>query len=365
MHKHEFAFFHNIPTPHKVDLFNSLYEKLNGKIKFYFFGHKVKKRSDWDKFLQYAKFDYEFLPTKMVTIKNNWDPGYMFLPKELPDISRYKKIVIIGSAGPTELSLAFKAKKAGIPYILSSGAISLKGGSPVLIPVRFVLRKWYFSNAHTVIAANTLAKEHALRMGARRVEIAYTSFDLSRFDYDRKHEGNFLKILFVGRLVKVKRLPDILHALNKLDRQSFSFTIIGDGPEKNSIERLITKFCLSDNVKLADAIPYDRIHEIYRDDFNLLILSSEMEVHGFVIMEALMSSIPVITTEKVGAKDFVIPEAIYPVGNVEELRKRIEWMRNPENRNRAVEFGKRMIKEKATPERWAEVFRRVLEDSSP
>ncbi len=357
-----YAFFTNIPTPQKVPLLNALNDALGNRLIVFFFAKEVEKRKGWSSSLKEARFKYEFLESRRFDIRHPMDPGYTFIPSRLPSLHQFRKIVVSGGISPMELAIVIKALREKVPFVIWSGAVSLRGGYPVFIPLRYALRRFMYSRAQAMVVPNTLAKEHALRMGARRVEIAYTSFDLSRFDYDRKHEGEFLRILHLGRIIKRKRIGDLLEAVSTM--KDYSLDIIGDGPVLEDMKKKARKLHLEEHVRFLPPVPHEEVHEIYRQ-YDLFVLPSENEVHGFVVMEALMSSVPVIVTNEVGAKDFVIPEAIYPVGNVEELRKRIEWMRNPENRNRAVEFGKRMIKEKATPERWAEVFRRVLEDSSP
>ena len=338
-------------------MFNVLHDRLEGALEVFFFGMGGDKRKGWDKHLDKAKFTYQFMDSKRFDLRFKYDPGYIFLSGKIPSLDKYKKIVVSGGISPVELNIVIRALRTGTPYIIWSGAVSLRGGSRFLIPIRYLLRRYSYSHAEYVIAANSLAEAHARRMGAKRTAIAYTSFDIHRFDYDREHEGNFLNILFAGRLVGVKRLMDLIEAVRSLD--NLKLTIMGDGLEKGRIVSSINRYNLHDKVVLKPPVSYEDMPRIYRS-YNLFILPSDMEVHGFVVMEALMSSVPVITTDMVGARDFVIPEAIYPVGNIEELERRIEWMRNPENRNRAVRYGKELIKSKATPEKWAEVFYRVL-----
>ncbi len=352
-----YAFFTNIPTPQKIPMLNALNDLLNGNLVVFFFEKEVEKRKGWASSLKEARFTYEFLESRKLDINHPMDPGYTFLPSSIPSLREFEKIVVSGGISPLEIAIALKAMWQKIPYVVWTGAVSLRGGYALMIPVRYVLRRFIYSRAHAIVVPNSLARKHAIRMGGKRVEIAYTSFDLGRFEYEKKHEGEFLRILHLGRLIRRKRIGDMLKALSTMDE--YTLDIIGEGPSKEEVKDMIRKLNLQSKVKLLPPVPHERVHEVYRN-YDLFILPSENEVHGFVVMEALMSSVPVIVTDEVGAKDFVIPRAIYPVGNVEELRKRIEWMRHPEHREMAVRFGKKLIKEKATPTEWARVFRRVL-----
>ncbi len=352
-----YAFFTNIPTPQKIPMLNALHDALDGQLTVFFFAKEVEKRKGWSSSLRDARFRYEFIESRRLDINHPMDPGYTFVPFRLPSLRGFRRIVVSGGISPMEIGIALKAMRQRLPFVIWTGAVSLRGGYAFLIPIRYVLRKFIYSRAHAIVVPNTLAREHAIRMGGRRVEIAYTSFDLSRFNYRREHRGRFLRILHLGRIIRRKRIGDMLEALSTMDE--YTLDIVGDGPSVREVQSMIRKLNLQSKVRLLPPVPHEKVHEVYRN-YNLFILPSENEVHGFVVMEALMSSVPVIVTSEVGAKDFVIPQAIYPVGNVEELRKRIEWMRDPDNRSRAVDYGRQMIMENATPERWAEVFRKVL-----
>ncbi|MCC4282807.1 glycosyltransferase family 4 protein [Marinobacter salarius] len=107
------------------------------------------------------------------------------------------------------------------------------------------------------------------------------------------------KLLFVGRLVELKRCVDLLHACSILKRKRVDFilSVVGDGPEKTTLEQLVEVLQLQNNV----------IFEGYREDpvslmseSDILILPSRTEGMSNVILEAMSIGLPVIATD-VGA----------------------------------------------------------------
>ncbi|NPA79493.1 MAG: glycosyltransferase family 4 protein [Thermotogae bacterium] len=357
----EYAFFTNFPTPQKITLFNHLSDALGGRVVFFFYTRGVSKRKGWDVYLKDALFRYEILGARDVKVPLGWgrtDEGHFFLPTRLPSMSNFRKVVVSGGLTPSELAIALSATASGVPYVVWTGAPSIWFGGPwgllYRVPVRFLL----FSMAHAVVAATSMAAEHARRFGARRVMIAYTSFEHTRFLYERRHEGEQPRLLFVGRLVPFKRLDDLLRAMVALE--DLTLDVVGEGPLKGRILRLADRLRLGDRVRFLPPVPYERMPEMYRR-YDVLVLPSKDEVFGFVVVEALLSSTAAVVSDRVGAKDFLPDVAIFPVGNVRALAERLDRMRDPALREEVVRVGKGRVLREATPERWAETFKMALE----
>ncbi len=357
----EYAFFTNFPTPHKVDLFNYLNGELEGRITFFFYASSVPKRKGWERDLERANFRYEVLDSLRIKTSVGFgsDEAYAFLPRHLPDLSRFRKVVISGGLTPVELFLSLKTLSHGVPYILWTGAPSLSFGGWWGVPYRALVRFLLFSNAYAVVAATGTAAEHARRLGARRVEVAYTTFDVERFRYDKVHRGECLSAVFVGRLIKVKRVPDLLEAVSTVS--SVTLDVVGEGPLREDLERMAGEMGITDRVRFLGKADYGKMPLMYRR-YDLLLLPSEWEVFGFVVVEALMSSLAVAVSEGVGAKDFLPEWAIFPVGDVGSIARIVERMKDPSVRNDVVRFGRGKVESLATPERWARTFASLLEE---
>lgn len=112
------------------------------------------------------------------------------------------------------------------------------------------------------------------------------------------------KFVFVGRLVKYKNVDKIIIALSKLDNYVFTFDIIGDGSEREYLERLADKYKLSANIFFRGALSRDHVRT-YLNDSHCFIMASEREVFGLVYLEA-MSAGCITIGSKGGGIDGVI-----------------------------------------------------------
>jgi glycosyltransferase involved in cell wall biosynthesis len=122
---------------------------------------------------------------------------------------------------------------------------------------------------------------------------------------------------FIGRLDPIKRVPDLIEAAGRL-RDSINLHIYGDGPDRGRIESAIARLHLS-NVTLHGQIarPQEALREL-----DLLVLASEAEGFGLVLIEAMAARVPVIGTNVPGIWDIIANEStglLVPVASPEKL----------------------------------------------
>lgn len=105
-------------------------------------------------------------------------------------------------------------------------------------------------------------------------------------------------VVFVGRLVEHKKADLLIRAIAmvKKARPDVSCTIVGDGPEKSSLVKLIHKLDLDANVKMAGIIEKDTDLYSLLKASKVFVLPSIREGFSIVSVEANAAGIPVITT---------------------------------------------------------------------
>jgi glycosyltransferase involved in cell wall biosynthesis len=106
-----------------------------------------------------------------------------------------------------------------------------------------------------------------------------------------------LKLLFVGRLSPHKNLAALLEALSVI-KQGAVIDIIGDGECRHELE-LIIKDKKLENVRLHGRLSRAEVMGFY-SACDALILPSTYEVQPIVLLEAMASRIPIITTRGIG-----------------------------------------------------------------
>lgn len=103
--------------------------------------------------------------------------------------------------------------------------------------------------------------------------------------------GPGLSLLFVGRLVPVKRVDRIIEALGELPMAKL--TVIGDGPELTSLMAFAVDRGVVDHITFAGTLPHDDVLRIMaRSD--ALVLASDVEGFPHVALEALACGLPIV-----------------------------------------------------------------------
>jgi len=148
-------------------------------------------------------------------------------------------------------------------------------------------------------------------------------------------------IITVGRIVPLKRIDLLVKAFKLFvnENSDFRLTIIGDGPERNSIEKLIQEEQLSTQVTMLGFIK--DIYE-YLYHASLFVLTSEHEGFGLVLLEAMYASLPIVAFDVPGVRDVIESGKngiLVPFGDILTLAKTMHMLIHDE------ELQKKLIKE--------------------
>ncbi len=122
--------------------------------------------------------------------------------------------------------------------------------------------------------------------------------DPERFSIRYNADDN--TVAYIGKLEEWKGIRDLIEIFKSIYDlvKNVKFLIVGSG----SLEKLVRKSRLP--IKMYRHIPYNKIHDIYKE-ISILVLPSYMEGAPNVVLEALACGIPVVAS-KVGD----IPEII-------------------------------------------------------
>jgi glycosyltransferase involved in cell wall biosynthesis len=138
------------------------------------------------------------------------------------------------------------------------------------------------------------------------VYIPENGVDLSRFAVNNKNTTNIpLRGAFVGRLVPYKGVDLLLQAAAAfLTRNELELHIIGDGPERESLEALAQRLGVEKNVIFHGWIRHVDVPLKLRDcDFT--ILPSIREFGGGVVVESMALALPPIVADYGGPAELV------------------------------------------------------------
>lgn len=157
-------------------------------------------------------------------------------------------------------------------------------------------------------------------------------------------EDEFL-VLFVGMNFEVKGLSTIIKALAMAQKRSdarLRLLVVGRGDEKKYSE-IASSAGAGDSVVFAGACS-EGLERYYKASDCFAMLSS-FDTFGMVVLEAMASSLPVIISSGVGAKDLV-EEGVngFVVGDPSDAAAAAERMLLLLDMEKRVEMGKRALK---------------------
>lgn len=244
----------------------------------------------------------------------------------------------------TPSPIAAKCYRAGVPFILGP----LNGGVPwpkEFEAARRKEREWlsYFRGMHRLIPSwrATFHYASAAIIGSQdtweQIEpkchgrcfyIPENGIAPQRFvPTVRGNPALPLHAVFAGRLVPYKGADMAIEAAADGIRSGYlTLTIVGDGPERNRLEKLGHDLRLTDGLRFTGWVPQPQVHE-YLSNADLFLFPSIREFGGAVALEAMAAGAVPIVVDYGGPAELVTASTGYlvPMGSrgsiVETLRQ--------------------------------------------
>ena len=232
-------------------------------------------------------------------------------------------VVVFGAAAPLAL-MSPSLRKSGVKKI-----IALTHGHEVwwakIFPFNFAIKRIGKNVDHLTylgeFTRQAISKALSRKSATEMVKIA-PGIDTAHFipqpDAMQKRKELGLQdkkiIISVGRLVHRKGQDNLIQAMPAVLKKipSAHLLLVGEGPYRKHLEKLVTKSSLEQNVTFAGRIMYDRLPS-YLSAADLFAMPSrsrffglEVEGLGIVYLEASACGIPVVAGNSGGAPDAVL-----------------------------------------------------------
>ncbi len=244
------------------------------------------------------------------------------------------------------------------------------------------LKKQFLSKADGCFVYNNRAKNLMLKLGFKEssLHVIYNSLDydvqlklrnsLQATNLYNNHFNNDNKnIVFIGRLTKVKRFDLLLDALYilKIQGQIINVTFVGDGVERQNMERMVEEKGLKEQVWFYGACYDERINAELIYNADLCVSPGNI---GLTAMHVLMFGCPAITNDDF---NYQMPEFeaihvgqtgdFFKVGDSQSLAVTISnWFRTHQNdREQVRKACYEEIDTKWNPHKQIEVLEEALE----
>ena len=190
---------------------------------------------------------------------------------------------------------------------------------------RFIAKK-----AKLVIVPSVYLKNIVLSWGVKEknIEVIYNSYNSKRVDYKNDKKDDEIALISVGRLVPWKGFYELIEVFAELlDKfPNLKLKIVGDGPDRQRLEKLVAKLGLKNKVLFLGVLDKDSLFLEFQKS-KIFVLNSSYEGFSHLILEAMDAQVPVLTT-KVGGNVELIDDGVngilIDIGNRSLLRKKLE-----------------------------------------
>jgi glycosyltransferase involved in cell wall biosynthesis len=209
--------------------------------------------------------------------------------------------------------------------------------------INWMLCRWLYPRADLVASVSSGAAAETARLLRLPEGRSITLHDPVHTAPTRTSPSQ--SVVCVGRLVPLKRFQDVIIAFARVapEHPELQLRIVGDGPERQALERLSGRLEVAARVTFCGAVA---------DPAGLVagclcfVSSSETEGFGMAIVEALAAGVPVIASDcAYGPREILNPASdpsrllepgadievaplgiLYPVGSVQALEKALRTL---------------------------------------
>lgn len=183
--------------------------------------------------------------------------------------------------------------------------------------VRWIMKNFLRKHDHIIVPSSAIKQRVAsykinkpislIPTGIDRKEIQLFSRKITSLPLKQYHiqPGDQL-LVSVGRLGKEKNFGFLLEVMKYLDKRNhhIKLLLIGDGPERKSLEQQANIMGISNNVIFTGIIPYEEIFMILRVA-KIFVFASLTETQGLVTLEAMAMGVPVVALRAMGTEDIL------------------------------------------------------------
>ncbi|MDD4052129.1 MAG: glycosyltransferase family 4 protein [candidate division Zixibacteria bacterium] len=226
---------------------------------------------------------------------------------------------------PPGLVAARIAARRKIPLVVSSHGTDIalleKKG------IMNILSRYVYRRARCATVVSTFLKGRLLRhvkvISEDRVQVIPMPVGMETFPKTDPPQNETPILLSVARFTRQKRLDDVIMAAAKLARTGVSFRVImvGEGPLEVELKELVERQDLADRFEFVPLVAQQRLGELYSQS-DIVVLSSEGEGFGLVLVEAGLTGRPVIGARSGGIVDIVedgVNGLLYDPGDIDAL----------------------------------------------
>lgn len=266
--------------------------------------------------------------------------------RKVSDLLRREQVDVAHFAGGIASPLAFigaaNAQADGVPTVITTHCLwSYAAPAFDLLDKRFHWTDWpVVFSAVSDVAAAPIRKIGGPTLDVEVLPngIDHAAWQVTPLPRDVDH----VTVISVMRLAPRKRPMHLLKMIRRVREQlpatlrlRLRLVIVGEGPERGSLERYIVRHGLDDAVQLVGRLSRDEIRtEFARSD--IFVAPANLESFGIAALEARCAGLPVVAKARTGIREFVAngQEGLLAQSDRDMVDQLLWLIRDPELRHR-------------------------------
>lgn len=311
-------FLSNIPTPYQMDFFSRLSDIADVNAVF-LWGREANR--DWSlsqrPWLRILKGEDQ---------KSSWAELYELLVDFKPDC-----VLVGGYRLPLSFRLKIFCTLRHIPF-----HYWLEKPLPTFGMRKFIRSAVWIATlpfAKSVLCIGNEAVQ-AYRPFSRKVSNLPYSIDSRRYVERKALCCRPLKCLYVGQYIPRKGVPELLQAFAKIKPDQANLTLVGSGDLQDLVKKYVVQY---ENINDLGFVDPDQLPSVI-SKFDILVAPSLHDGWAVVVVEAMISGLPVISTRHTGAFVQLTSEMVnmkigeFCIVNAESIREAVmNYVYYPEN----------------------------------
>lgn len=191
----------------------------------------------------------------------------------------------------------------------------LTWGSQLINSVMWKYAVWHFNQFDRVIYSTPTQRDFYIENGLRSpTTVISNGLDTNR--YKPGEEGvaevtarynlpSGSRVLFVGRLMKDKKIDILLKAMAQVIAHCDAhLLLVGRGDERTELQRLAEECCIRERVRFLGFIPEEDLPALYRAS-NLFAITSLSEVQSIPTLQAAATALPIVAADAAALPELV------------------------------------------------------------
>ncbi|MEM3872606.1 MAG: glycosyltransferase family 4 protein [Nitrososphaeria archaeon] len=222
-------------------------------------------------------------------------------------------------------------------------------------------------NYDIILTVSESTKKKLVKVGMKvnKIFVVGGGVDLRKIDSVNEQKSSKPTILYVGRLVRLKKVENLLLAFKKVITKvpDAELYIVGSGPEEGKLKNLAKELDLTSKVFFTGYVTEEEKIRLMKKAW-ILVQPSIAEGFGLVLVEANACKTPVIAVDSGGPRE-VIREGrtgfLIQPNNIKQLAEKIIEILGDKNRVLKMgEEGRKVVEENYTWEKVAEKIEKII-----